>query len=196
MADRRLILDVDLDGVCGDFYGCMREIFSEYAEIPLEQIPVADSFSLNCWGIQTRQDYEDFHRFAVTQKNLFSIMPIMPGARKYLRKLSDEGVRIRIVTHRLCIKYFHKEAVVQTVEWLEKNGIPFWDLCFLKSKTDIYADAFIEDTPHNIDALRKLGVYTICFANSTNIDVSNPRAESWEEVYNLVKEREQCIKFS
>jgi len=189
MNDNKKIVSVDLDGVCGDFYGCMREIYSEWIEKPLNEIPEPESFNLNNWGIFEKQQYEDFHRFAVTQKHLFKIIPMISGARKYIKKLSDEGIRIRIVTHRLCIKYFHKEAIIQTVEWLDKNGIPFWDLCFLKNKSDIYSDIFIEDTPHNIEALRKNGIYTICFANSTNTKVTNPRAKNWEEVYNLITKK-------
>lgn len=185
---KKLIIGVDLDGVCGDFYGIMRKYYADYAEIPLEELPEADSFNLNNWGIYERQQYEDFHRFAVTQKNLFQDMPMIKGARKYIKKLSDEGHRICIVTHRLCIKYFHKEATIQTVEWLEKKGIPFWDLCFLKNKASINVDIFIEDTPHNIIDLRKSGTYTICFANNTNIKVDSPRASDWEQVYKLIQE--------
>jgi hypothetical protein len=60
---------------------------------------------------------------------------MIPGARAYLRKLSDEGYRIRIITHRLFIHYFHGMAVQQTIEWLDQYGIPYWDLCFMKNET-------------------------------------------------------------
>lgn len=186
MSKENLILGVDLDGVCGDFYGCVRKLYAEWAEIPLYDLPEADSFSLTNWGLKDQKQYEDFHRFAVTQKGLFDVMPMIPGTRKYLKKLSDEGVRIRIVTHRLCIKHFHKEAIIQTANWLDRQGIPFWDLCFLKHKIDIDVDIFIEDTPHNIQSLRNSGIYTICFSNTTNIGVSPPRVGTWEEVYQLI----------
>ena len=32
------------------------------------------------------------------------------------------------------------------------------------------------------------GLYTICFANSTNKNIQDPRAQSWEHVYRLVTE--------
>lgn len=189
MSKDKLIIGIDLDGVCGDFYGIMRKFYSEYSETPLNCLPEASSFDLNEWGIFERQQYEDFHRFAVTQKNLFREMPMINGARKYIKKLSDEGFRIRIVTHRLCIKYFHKEATSQTVEWLEKNGIPFWDLCFLKDKTAIKSDVFVEDNPYNISKLRENGTYTICFANGTNEKVTEPRAYTWGQVYNIIQDK-------
>ena len=65
-----------------------------------------------------------------------------PGARKYLRHMSDEGARVRIITHRLFIQYFHKVAVSQTIDWLDQNGIPYWDLCFMKAKEQVGADIY------------------------------------------------------
>jgi 5'(3')-deoxyribonucleotidase len=113
-------------------------------------------------------------------------MPMIVGARKYLRKLSDEGYHIRIITHRLFLHYSHASAVEQTISWLDGHGIPYWDLCFMKEKSEVGADIYVEDTPDNIEQLRKKGLYTICFANSTNKAISEPRASSWKEVYDLV----------
>ena len=115
------------------------------------------------------------------------------GARLYLRQLSDEGARIRIVTHRLFIHYFHNLAVSQTVDWLDRNGIPYWDLCFMKDKEQVGADIFVEDNPANIARLRSEGFHTICFGNSSNRDVTAPRAESWSEVYRLVHEHADAV---
>ena len=182
------IIGVDLDGVCSDFYGRMREIAAEWFERPLSDLTTDVSYGLDEWGIQQPDQYESPHRFAVTQRQLFETSPMIPGARLYLRKLSDEGARIRIVTHRLFIHYFHNLAVSQTVDWLDRNGIPYWDLCFMKDKEQVGADIYVEDNPANITRLRGEGFHTICFGNSSNRDVAAPRAESWSEVYRLVHE--------
>ena len=81
--------------------------------------------------------YDSLHRFAVTERDFFRTVPMIPGARRVLRQLSDEGYRIRIITHRLSIHHFHQHAVSQTVDWLDRHGIPYWDLCFMKDKADI-----------------------------------------------------------
>ena len=107
--------------------------------------------------------------------------------------LSDEGFRIRIITHRLYIHYFHAAAVQQTIEWLDENGIPYWDLCFMRKKEQVGADIYIEDAPENIDNLRTKGHFTICYVNSTNTAVAAPRATSWEEVFKLIHERERVL---
>jgi hypothetical protein len=95
-----------------------------------------------------------------------------------LRRLSDKGIRIRIITHRLFIKYFHQAAIQQTIDWLDHYGIPYWDLCFMKDKAAVGADLYIEDSPGNVKALRADGHETIVFTNSTNLDIDPPRANT------------------
>ena len=178
------VLGVDLDGVCADFYARLREIAADWQECKPEDLPPVVSYGLSEWHIT---DYPSLHRYAVTQKDLFLTEPMIPGARKYLRMLSNEGVRIRIITHRLFINYFHAIAVEQTVKWLDQHGIPYYDLCFMKEKDAVGADLYVEVNPENVLALRARGCETICFANSTNRHIGAPRAESWAEVYAMVK---------
>ena len=183
-----LILGVDLDGVCADFYGRMREIAAEWLECDVRTLTSEVTYGLAEWGLDEAK-YMSLHRWAVSERALFETSPMIPGARKYLRQLSDEGARIRIITHRLFVEYFHTAAVSQTIEWLDYNGIPYWDLCFMKAKEQVGADIYVEDSPGNIDKLRAKKCYTICFANSTNKHISGPRAESWASVYDLVHQR-------
>ncbi|WP_305731547.1 5' nucleotidase, NT5C type [Trichlorobacter ammonificans] len=180
------IIGVDLDGVCSDFYKRMREIAAEWLECKIEDLTPEVSYGLGEWGITTEDQYSSLHRFAVTQRDLFKTSDMIPGARKYLRMLSDEGARIRIITHRLFIHYFHHTAVSQTIEWLDSNGIPYWDLCFMKQKEQVGADIYIEDSPTNVESLRNKGCLTICFGNSTNVQVAKPRVKSWSEAYKLI----------
>jgi len=130
------VIGVDLDGVCADFYARMREIAAEWFELPIGELTPDVSYGLSEWGV-TEGRYDSLHRFALHQRDLFRTMPMIPGARKYLRKLSDEGHHIRIITHRLFIHYSHASAVQQTVEWLDGHGIPYWDLCFMKEKSAV-----------------------------------------------------------
>ena len=181
-----IILGVDLDGVCSDFYGRMREIAAEWFERDIDTLTPDVSYGLPEWGIKDEEQYNSLHRFAVTQRDLFKTSPMIPGARKYLRQLSDEGARVRIITHRLFIHFFHNAAVSQTIDWLDEQGIPYWDLCFMKEKEQVGADIYVEDAPKNIVNLRSKDLFTICFANSTNKTVEAPRASNWDEVYSLI----------
>src|SRR4029077_6410780 len=111
-----------------------------------------------------------------------------PTARapQALRKLSKAGVRIRIITHRLFIKYFHQIAVSQTIQWLDPPDVPYWDLCFMQEKSAVGADLYVEDSPSNVERLRAEGAATIVFTNSTNEHLAAPRAANWEEVVEQV----------
>lgn len=182
----RFVLGVDLDGVVADFYGLLREVAAEYLGVPIETLPEKFTYGLSEWKLKKAGGYDALHRFAVTQRDLFKQLKPLPGAPAVLRRLSAKNIRIRIITHRLYIKFFHLETVRQTTEWLDNLGIPYWDLCFMKDKAAVGADLYIEDSPGNVQALRANGHRTIVFTNSTNLGLPGPRADSWDEVEQLV----------
>jgi 5'(3')-deoxyribonucleotidase len=187
MNDRSFVFGVDLDGVVADFYGGLRPIAAEWLGVTIDSLPLRVSWGLAEWGVdEAPGGYERLHRFAVTQRELFSRVPPMAGAPQALRRLSIQGVRIRIITHRLFIKYFHQVAVSQTIQWLDRHDIPYWDLCFMQQKTAVGADLYIEDSPANVERLRAENQKTIVFTNSTNEHLPGPRANTWEEVTQMV----------
>lgn len=191
-AERRFIFGVDLDGVCADFYSGLRPIAAEWLGIDVATLTEKISWGLPEWGIDKAPGgYEALHRFAVTQRELFRVLPPMPGAPAALRRLSAENVRIRIITHRFFIKYFHQVAARQTIEWLDHHDIPYWDLCFMQEKAAVGADLYIEDSPKNIEILRAENHPTIIFTNSTNQHLPGPRADTWTEALELVFERKR-----
>jgi 5'(3')-deoxyribonucleotidase len=186
MDDNRFVLGVDLDGVCADFVGALRPIAAEWLGVPVAELPEKITYGLPEWKLERAGKYEDLHRFAVIQRDLFRELKPIDGAPAALRRLSAHNIRIRLLTHRLYIKYFHQEAIKQTTEWLEHHGIPYWDLCFMRDKAAVGADLYIEDSPENIQKLREDGHNTIVFTNSTNEHLPGPRANSWAEVERLV----------
>lgn len=195
MSERAFVFGVDLDGVVADFYGGLRPIAAEWLGVELDTLPERVSWGLVEWGVDRAPGgYEALHKFAVMQRELFLKLPPMYGAPQTLRKLSKEGVRIRVITHRLFIKYFHQIAVSQTIQWLDRHDIPYWDLCFMQQKTAVGADLYIEDSPENVDRLRAEGARTIVFSNSTNEQLAPPRAGSWEEVLEMVLAEKEVWK--
>lgn len=190
--DEPFVLGLDLDGVCADFYGRMREIVAELREVDVESLPLDVSFGLKEWGVdETVDEYRQIHRFAVTQRDLFASMNPIPGAVPGLRRLSNEGVRIRIITHRLFINHFHQTAVAQTTTWLDRHGFPYYDLCFMREKGHVDAHLYVEDTTTNIVDLQDRGKPVIAFTNSTNRDMDPPpllRADSWAEAETMIRD--------
>jgi 5'(3')-deoxyribonucleotidase len=188
MDENSFILGVDLDGVVGDFYGAIRRIAAEWLNKPEESLTKEVTYGLEEWGIADYGGYDRLHRFAVTQRNIFRDMKPFENAPAILRKLSGQGVKIRIITHRLFLKYVHRASITQTSDWLDYHDIPYWDLCLMSDKGAVGAHVYIDDSPENIIRLRAQGCKTIVFTNSTNRDLPGPRADNWEEVERLVME--------
>jgi beta-phosphoglucomutase-like phosphatase (HAD superfamily) len=185
----RFVLGVDLDGVVADFAEGLRHVAAEWLGVPPDALPREVAYGFPEWKLDGYGGYEALHRFAVKQRDLFRTLPPLPGAPAALRRLSARDVRIRIITHRLYIKWFHQEAVGQTVEWLEHHGIPYWDLCFMRDKGAVGADLYVEDSPENIARLREAGAEVLVLRNSTNRQVPGPAAEDWAGVERFVLDR-------
>jgi len=188
MDESSFIFGVDLDGVVGDFYGAIRNIAAEWLNKPVEDLTPEVSYGLGEWGINEFGGYDRLHRFAVTQRNIFGDMKPIEHAPAILRKLSNQGIRVRIITHRLFLKFSHRTTITQTVDWLDHYDIPYWDICFMNDKGAVGAHVYIDDAPENINNLRKLGCKTIVFSNSTNRELPGPRANNWFEVEKIVME--------
>jgi 5'(3')-deoxyribonucleotidase len=188
MDESSFIIGVDLDGVVGDFYGAMRRIAAEWLDRPLESLTEEVDYGLTKWNIDEYGGYERLHRFAVTQRNLFRDMAPIKDAPAILRKLSKCGIRIRIITHRLFLKYFHRTSITQTVDWLDSYDIPYWDICFMADKGAVGAHVYIDDAPDQALRLREQNCRVIVFTNSTNRHLEGPRADTWQDVERLVLE--------
>jgi len=181
------VLGVDLDGVCGDYNQAFREVLAQERGIATNDLPVARTWDFDEWDLDA-DAFLAVHERAVLEHRMFATMPAVEGVSDALWRLSDAGVWIRIVTHRLCQNWSHAVTVSDTVSWLDHHKIPYRDLCFLGDKPEVGADAYIDDAPHNIAALRSAGATAIVFGQPYNLDVEGPRAESWAEVETLVHE--------
>jgi 5'(3')-deoxyribonucleotidase len=191
MNEEQFCLGVDLDGVVADFPAAMHPLVAEWKGVRVEDLRkptgqnLTDEYDLQGYG-----GYPAVHRWAVIERDLFKIMPPVKGAAAALRRLSAHDIRIRIVTHRLYVSHFHRQAVTQTVDFLDHYGIPYWDLCFLRDKTMIDANLFIDDSPEQVNALRAAGKAVVCFGDATNVNVSPPRLEAWPQVEEYVLARQ------
>ena len=194
-ANAQFVLGVDLDGVVADFARGLKPIAAEWLGVPVDSLTDEISYGFKEWELERAGGYDDLHRFAVKERQLFATLPPVRGAAAALRRLDTvPEIRIRIITHRLYIHWFHKEAIRQTSEWLEQHGIPYWDLCFMRDKAAVGANLYLEDSPENIAALRAAKHETIVVVNSTNRHLPGPRAESWEDLEAMVRERVSAWK--
>ncbi|MAT05450.1 MAG: hypothetical protein CL424_10460 [Acidimicrobiaceae bacterium] len=182
------ILGVDLDGVVANHTWRFREIYAGIKGIDPQTLPLERSWDFHEWGFEA-DEYAQYHRIAVMEHDMFRTMPVMDGAADVLWRLSDAGVWIRIITHRLYVHWGHEKAIADTAAWLDINKIPYRDLCFLGAKPQVEADAYIDDAPHNIEQLRAAGNTVIAFEQPYNRDLEgDPRAQTWIDVEEIVME--------
>lgn len=182
----QFILGVDLDGVVADHTRRFRAIMAEIRGVDAETMPLERSWDFSEWGFGP-DEYAAYHRIAVMEHDMFRTMDLVDGAADALWRLSDAGIWIRIVTHRLYVNWGHEKAVGDTAAWLDAHRIPYRDLCFLGAKPEVEADVYIDDAPHNIEQLRGKGKTVIAFAQPYNRHLTESyRAESWAEAEDLV----------
>lgn len=186
---RDFILGVDLDGVCGDYTAAFRAVVADDRGVDPATLGDARSWEFAEWGIDGPDEFDRLHRLAVLEHRMFRRMPPMTGVADSLWRLSDAGVWIRIITHRLCVNWGHAVAVADTVAWLDDTGIPYRDICFLGAKPEVEAHCYIDDASHNVLALREAGNHVIVYDAPYNQDVDGPRARSWAEAEDLVTGR-------
>ena len=163
----QFVLGVDLDGVVADHTRRFREIVAELRGVDPESLPLERSWDFHEWGFAP-DEYDRLHKLAVTEYDMIRTMPVIEGAADALWRLSDAGIWMRIITHRLYVNWAHERAVGDTAAWLDEHRIPYRDLCFLGAKPEVQADAYIDDAPHNITALRELGNTVIVFDQPYN----------------------------
>lgn len=182
-----LVFGVDLDGVCGDYEEAFRRCAAVIQGVDPNSLPERETFDdFSVWNMD-RAQFEQTHKQAVKELRMFRHMKPMPGVSEALWRLSDAGVWIRVITHRLCVNGAHEAAVADTVAWLDDNDIPYRDIVFCGDKPDIGADMYVDDSPRNVAALRQVtGQPVIVFDAKYNRDVAGLRAESWDEVAALV----------
>lgn len=176
-----MIIGLDLDNVTGDYTSGLRNKLAEFMEIPekeiLESFPDPEDYNFSTWnGIS--DDFALYHARAVTL-GVYRDMEVFPEASKSLWELSDAGHHIRVVTSRFVKPGQHAMVISHTALWLDKNDIPYRDIMFVKDKTDVYADIFIDDSPENILALKDTGANVVIFDQPYNRHLTGDRVYDW-----------------
>jgi len=176
------ILGVDLDGVCADYTRAFRQVVARRRGVEPETLPLEVSWDFGEWGLGGHDEFVELHAEAVLKRRIFATMAPIDGAAETLWRLSDAGVWIRIITHRLIVKEGHAVAVSDTCTWLDAHDIPYRDILFLGNKPQVEADCYIDDAPHNVEALRARGNRVIVFDQPYNRHLGGLRAANWAEV--------------
>jgi 5'(3')-deoxyribonucleotidase len=78
--------------------------------------------------------------------SVFRHLPVIDGALETLRDLAREHWLVVISSK-------HDWAIPDTLEWLAEHRVPAREIHFVWDKTTVECDAYLEDAPHNLEAL-------------------------------------------
>lgn len=181
------IIGIDLDCTCAKHDEAFAKHYAEDIGVDPASLPPKTTWSFEKeWGLKDEDLFE--HHSEAVEEGLYYEMEPYAGVAETIQKLIDTGYRIRIITHRLYAPGNHENTVIQTAKWLDKHRIPYHDLCLIDDKTDVEADVYIEDAPHNIQALLNDGEPVIIPDQLYNRDFNAPRFQNWNQVFDLVQQ--------
>lgn len=186
--DAKFVFGVDIDGVVADYTAGFAGFVAACRGVSPDDLPPNRSYGFDEWRAGD-EGFDRLHRLAVVEQRMLLRLPMIEGASDALWRLSDAGVWIRVITHRLYFNWSHAVTVTDTVSWLEDKGIPYRDICFLGDKPEVGANLYVDDAPHNITALRASGSEAVVFDQPYNRSVAPPRAVGWKELERLVMAR-------
>lgn len=183
------ILGVDLDNVTADYTaGIAQFMHEEYGWREEDTPPPTDYDFIKAkgWPFADRADFLQKHQEFVDRGGLLGLK-VMEGASETLHALVAEGVKIRVITHRLLCNGTYTQVMSDTGRWLDAHHIPFHEICFTGLKASINVDLLIDDAPENISAVREAGMPVAVFDQPYNQRFDGLRVRNWKEVGNLVR---------
>lgn len=186
MTVRDIVLGVDLDQVVFQYIEAIHEELKKAGLRDFYEEPEFYDFSKSGW-FDSNDDFKKFHGDLV-EDGLYEKLKLLPDAHSVLWDLSDSGYEINIITSRFVNPGQHKKVIAQTGESLDANGIPYSNLAFLDNKVNQYADAYIDDSPYNVESLVGAGRRVYRQVMRYNADCPGIPVRSWKETRELLRQ--------
>lgn len=179
-------IGIDLDGVAYDFGAALKKFLVDHEgfdEALLGETKVWDFFLE--WGLSL-ESYLDYYAKGVDAGVVLLHGDPHEGCRWFMNRLREDGHTLHIVTYRTV----GRRATQNTMEWLQRESIPYDSITFSKDKTIVNNDFFIEDNLDNFHALNRAGIVCYLMDRPWNEieDVYNRRVSGWEDFYWRINE--------
>jgi uncharacterized HAD superfamily protein len=172
-------LGFDIDGVIANFSQPLLQTIKKNYGLTLTEKDIT-SFSLtHVLGITRAEETQ------LITDVLYKDLPIYPGAKETLERLSREGHEIYLLTGR----YGHLREITQT--WLKEKAVPFNELHLLemgkKSQVNIQGlDVIVEDSLDEAlewsSRVNTVLLFDHPYNQTLNVKNLTKRVYSWEEV--------------
>jgi 5'(3')-deoxyribonucleotidase len=141
----RLRLGIDLDGVVADFNAGWMDRYNRDFGTDLHHSQVVRWDGLN--ALTHFPDMDSFWEWArVGSTSFFRDLPVFEGAVETMADLAREH-RIVIISSKF------DWSIPDTLEWMGQHRVPAREIHFVWDKTTVPCDVYLEDAPHNLEAL-------------------------------------------
>lgn len=172
MATNCAYVNLDLDGVVGNYNDTFRRYAARILGVPAEEAgkafpePRYYSFVKSGWFHDVEM-YQRVHEAAVNL-GMFKEMEVFPGAVVGINKIQQAGIKIRVCTSRFVVPRQNLRVIQDTAEFLDSHAIPVDEYVFANAKSSIKSEMSIDDSPANIDAYAGAGMDVIVFSQPYN----------------------------
>ena len=190
-------IGIDLDGVVFDSEKELR-VYSELHDmIDLNQNSETDNRGLKCqdrfqWTEKETEDFlKKYHKQIIEESNF------MPGVKRVLKLLKEEGNSLILITARGGI---NKDMIKITEKRLKENGMDIFDKYYwaIENKEEVCKkeniDIMIDDFCKNCESIANSKIKTIYLKDAPSYDLEENKyikvLYNWGEIYRYIKEME------
>lgn len=187
-----MIIKIDMDGVIRNINETMCEMYNGLFE---EHLTVEDIFDYDVDKTFKRIQEEMGmtacnYFFDLSSKEVFLNSSPYDGVREAIMDLRHAGHKVVIVTWQ-----YNLENKYNTLLFLQKNKIPYDDICFTRDKWMIQGDWLIDDNPEFIeDEREKSSKIMIRMPYNKNCKFFCTRANDLKEAVDIILEQEKFLK--
>lgn len=188
-------IGVDLDGVIFDSEKIFRVEAELYDLLELKRNSIIDNREVKFqdrykWSKQEQTDFLQKYQTKIVKE-----APFMPGAKKVLQMLKNDGHELIIITARGATS---KEHITITKKVLKENEMDIFSKYFWATKEkekvclEEKVDLMIDDSDINCKAISEKKIKTLYFKDSPNFEMKENNylktLYNWGEVYRYIKE--------
>lgn len=173
-AGKDKVVGVDIDGVLADYPKSFLDFINEELGTNYT-MDMVDSYDIpRCLGMTTEQGVRLKDKYR--QSGYKRFIPVCEGAREMLQWMRGQGYKIMLLTARPYEEY--KRIFADTLEWLERNNLPYDSIIFDERKEERLLrefgkdriEFFIDDVAGNTNTISRLGVPCYLITRPYNVD--------------------------
>jgi uncharacterized HAD superfamily protein len=186
--NQQLNLGFDIDGVIANFTNPLLDVIKENYGLNLKITDIY-TFDLNIvLGITKNEGTHLVHQ------TLKKDLPLNPGAKETLEKLSREGHNIYLLTGR----YEFLRDITQS--WLKEKGVPYTQLHMLNigekymaniQPMDLIVEDSLEDALEWSQKVKTVLLYDQPWNRTLNVRNLTRRVYNWNDIYQAVQNLKQ-----